>query len=136
LAKDAYTGEEVSEDEKIRRKLAIKEHREQEKNREIIKQSRMASIDTNEGKRQRMADLKEFLLAPGNGKTIITKALEIALNDEHPQQGTMLKALMDRMVPTSLFEEKKDGVRTAIQITISGIGEANVIEGESKDVEE
>lgn len=129
MAKDAYTGDEVSEDEKIRRRAAIKEYREREHNREILAQSRMQPIETNEGKRQRMAALKDFLLAPGNGKTIITKALEIALDDEHPQQGTMLKALMDRMVPVSVFEEKKDGARTAIQITITGLGDKTV-EGE------
>lgn len=133
MAIDAYTGDEVSEDEKIRRRVAIKEHREREHNRDILKQSRMQPIDTQAGQRQRIAELKEQLLSPGNGKAIVAKVLQIALDDEHPGQMAAMKICMDRMLPSTLFEEKKDGARTAIQITISGLGEKNV-EGEVIDV--
>lgn len=127
MAIDSHTGDEVSEDEKIRRRLAIKEHREREIKREIIKQARMQPIDTAAGQRQRMAELKEQLLSPGSGKAIVSKVLDIALNDEHPGQMAAMKLCMDRMLPTSFFEEKKDGVRAAIQITIGRVGEENVI---------
>ena len=124
MAIDAYTGDEVSEDEKIRRKVAMREFKEKEVKREIFKQARMAPIDTAEGKRQRIAELKDQLLSPGKGKEIVSKILNIALDDEHPGQMAAMKLCLDRMLPTSIFEEKKDGTRTAIQITISGIGEA------------
>jgi hypothetical protein len=93
-------------------------------------------IDTVAGQKERMAIFKRKLLTEKNGNAVISKVIEIALNDEHPGQSAALKMCLDRFLPTSLFEEKKaGGERAAIQINISGIGEANtnVIEGEVVD---
>jgi hypothetical protein len=92
-------------------------------------------IGTTVGNKQRMAEFKEKLLNSVTGESIIRKTLEIAQNDEHPGQMTALKMCLDRLLPTSLFEEKKDGSRTAVNITITGIGEpqSQVIEGEVID---
>ena len=85
------------------------------------------------GKKQRIEEYKERLLAAPVAETMIRKLIEIAQDNEHPGQMAALKMAIDRIVPASVFEEKKDGARTAIQITISGIGENNnmkAIEGE------
>lgn len=106
-------------------------------NRELaVKEKPMRSpIGTAKGNKQRMAEFKERLLSPVTGARVIQKVIDIALNDDHPGQTTALKLCMDRMLPTSMFEEKKDGSRVAVTISISGIGETpTVIDNDSGDV--
>jgi hypothetical protein len=75
--------------------------------------------------------LKELkgLLISSRGKDVVEKALEIAMNDEHPHQGAMIKLCMDRLLPVSLFEKDK-AQRSAVTINITGIDSPQVIEGE------
>lgn len=82
-----------------------------------------AEIGTPSGNKIRMQEFKDKLLTAVNGNKIIEKTIQIAMDDDHPGQTTALKMCMDRFLPTSMFEEKKDGSRTAINITISGIGD-------------
>jgi hypothetical protein len=89
-------------------------------------------IATAAGTKSRMTALREMLLKDHNTHAVLSKVLSMALDDEHPGQVAALKMCVDRMMPVSMFEEKKDGARTAITISITGIGESkmNVIEGE------
>ena len=86
------------------------------------------------------AQLKELknLLINSAGSRVVHKAVEIAMNDEHPAQLAAIKLCMDRMLPVSMFE-KEGKQRSAVNITISGIGgveigKANIVEAE--DVED
>lgn len=90
-------------------------------------------IGTPIGNKQRVEEYKNRLLAAPVAETMIRKLIEIAQNDEHPGQMAALKMAVDRILPASVFEEKKGGTRTAITISISGIGET-VIDNESGDV--
>lgn len=93
-------------------------------------------IGTPKGNKQRMQEFKEMLLTDVNGAKVLRKAMEIAMNDEHPGQATLLKEMLARMVPVSMFEPKKGGNRTAVQINITGIGEAPItIDNESGEVD-
>ncbi len=56
------------------------------------------------------------------GKDVAEKVIQIALNDDHPGQMAALKMCMDRTLPVSMFEKDK-AQRSAINITISGLGE-------------
>jgi hypothetical protein len=58
------------------------------------------------------------------------------MNDEHPAQAAMLKLCMDRMLPVSLFE-KEGKQRSAVNITISGIGGVTIGENtvDAEDIE-
>lgn len=69
------------------------------------------------------AQLKELknLLINSAGTRVVHKAVEIALNDEHPAQLAAIKLCMDRMLPVSMFE-KEGKQRSAVNITITGIG--------------
>ena len=73
---------------------------------------------------QKIVELKRLLIDSA-GKNVVAKAIEIALNDEHPAQGAMIKLCMDRMLPMSMFE-KANAQRSAVSITITGIGEVSV----------
>jgi hypothetical protein len=57
------------------------------------------------------------------GKDVAEKVIQIALNDDHPGQMAALKMCMDRTLPIGMFEKDKNQ-RSAINITISGLGEA------------
>jgi hypothetical protein len=69
---------------------------------------------------QQVRELKELLIQSA-GKNVVHKAIQIAMDDEHPSQAAMLKLCMDRMLPVSLFE-KEGKQRNAVTINITGIG--------------
>ena len=75
---------------------------------------------------QKFQELKSLLINSA-GANVLNKAIEIAMNDEHPSQGAMIKLCMDRMLPVSMFEKEKNN-RSAIQINITGIGEVQTVD--------
>jgi hypothetical protein len=78
---------------------------------------------------QRIKELKELMIRSG-GKDVAEKVIQIALNDDHPGQMAALKMCMDRTLPIGMFEKDKNQ-RSAINITITGLGEVpKVIEAE------
>jgi len=84
---------------------------------------------------QRIKELKELMIRSG-GKDVAEKVIQIALNDDHPGQMAALKMCMDRTLPIGMFEKDKNQ-RSAITISITGIGEAPITVGENnaEDVE-
>lgn len=94
------------------------------------------ALGTPIGNKQRMQEFKNKLLTEENGNKVLMKVLEVAMDDEHPGQSAALKMCLDRMLPTSMFDETKAASdRPSIQINITGIGEnqvspAKVIDGE------
>jgi hypothetical protein len=81
---------------------------------------------------QKIMELKRLLI-DGAGQNVVGKALQIAMNDDHPAQAAMIKLCMDRMLPVSLFE-KGAAARSAVTINITGIGESVSVGGESLDL--
>ena len=75
---------------------------------------------------QRLKELKELMIRSG-GKDVAQKVIEIALNDEHPHQLVALKMCLDRTLPVSMFEKDKTQ-RSAVSITITGLGEPTIID--------
>ena len=74
------------------------------------------------------------LLFESAGTNVVQKAIEIAMNDDHPAQAAILKLCMDRMLPVSLFEKERNN-RSAVTINITGIGDApTIIEAAPGDV--
>jgi hypothetical protein len=85
---------------------------------------------------QRLKELKELMIRSG-GKDVAQKVIEIALNDDHPHQLVALKMCLDRTLPVSMFEKDKTQ-RSAVSITITGLGEPTIIDTnpeEPQDVE-
>lgn len=128
---DSYMTEEQRRVLKEERKAANKKAwAERQKENE----ARMP-ISTPVGTKQRMQEFREQLLHAPIANTIIRKVLDIARDDEHPGQMAAMKMCMDRMLPVSLFEEKKESGKASIQITITGIGETTTIEGDVSDAD-
>ena len=74
---------------------------------------------------QKIKELKKILLDSA-GPGVVTKAIEIAMNDDHPAQAAMIKLCMDRMLPVSMFEKEKH-LRSAVTINITGLGQEPTI---------
>ena len=73
---------------------------------------------------QRIKDLKDMLIK-SSGKDVVEKLIMIALNDNHPAQMAAIKMCVDRTLPVSMFEKDKSQ-RSAVNITITGIGAPTV----------
>lgn len=81
------------------------------------------------GDAARINEFKARLLAT-SGDKVITKIIDIALDDEHQGQMAALKMCMDRVLPVSYFEKEKDGQsRGGINITITGVSGDTTIVG-------
>lgn len=80
---------------------------------------------------QRIKELKELMIRSG-GKDVAEKVIQIALNDEHPGQMAALKMCMDRTLPIGMFEKDKNQ-RSAITISITGLGETPQIIDAARD---
>ena len=82
---------------------------------------------------QRVKELKKMLVE-SKGEAVVKKVIDIALDDDHPMQMAALKMCMERALPVSLFE-KTSAQRSAVNITISGIGVQVGETVEAEDVE-
>ena len=88
-------------------------------------------------------EYKARMLASPKSRKVLDAIFDAALDDEHKNQAAAWKLVMDRMLPLSYFEKDSASGRSAVSITISGIGSGSVetdvtpndpIEGEYTDV--
>ena len=86
---------------------------------------------------EKIKELRQLLIN-GAGTKVVEKAIQIALDDEHPCQSAMIKLCVDRMLPVSMFDKDKIQ-RSAVTINITGIGVdidlPKVVDMEIEDVE-
>ena len=84
-------------------------------------------------------EYKARMLASPKSRLVLETIFDAALDNEHKNQASAWKLIMDRMLPVGAFEKEviKDGGRSSIQINISGVGSVGVdnevIEGEVVD---
>lgn len=69
-------------------------------------------------------EYKARMLASPKSAKVLESIFNAALDDEHKNQAAAWKLVMDRILPTSVFEQEvsKGHNRNAVNITISGIG--------------
>jgi hypothetical protein len=101
-----------------------------EKEKRRIENKRLWALRTKEaqpkvteprGREARINELRDLVLSSANGKQLVKKVMEIALDDNHPGQMSAMKMVIDRIIPQSAFEAAKNQPHTEIQITISGL---------------
>lgn len=122
----------MTTDEEHRSKLKEEKRRKNKEEWANRNDKRLASMAisaplTSEANKSRVQEFKRMLLHAPVGESVIRKVIDIARNDEHPGQMAAIKICMDRLLPVSLFEEKKDGARTSIEIRITGVGEEKTV---------
>ena len=127
-------------------KVVVKAKRGRPRKADIAakKKGNRNALGRPKGDAARINELKARLLAT-SGDKVISKVIEIALEDGHPVQPAALKMCMDRVLPISYFDKKNDtGGRNAVSITITGVsgdttivgntGNNDAVEGEYEDV--
>lgn len=92
--------------------------------RQIQEYARNPDLALPKTDNQRIKDLKDMLIR-SSGKDVVEKMISIALNDNHPAQMAAIKMCVDRTLPVSMFEKDKSQ-RSAVTITISGIGGVDI----------
>lgn len=92
--------------------------------RQIQEYARNPDLALPKTDNQRIKDLKDMLIK-SSGRDVVQKMIEIALNDNHPAQMAAIKMCVDRTLPVSMFEKDKSQ-RSAVNITITGIGAPTV----------
>ena len=82
-------------------------------------------------------EYKARMLASPKSRKVLETIFDAALDNEHKNQASAWKLIMDRMLPVGAFQKEiiKDAGRNSIQINISGVGavdvsDNNVLEGE------
>ncbi len=81
-----------------------------------------------------IADYKARLLASPKSRKVLDSILNAALDDEHKNQAAAWKLLVDRLMPLSYFDkDKMGGGKSAVNITITGVGGDTTIIGDKED---
>ena len=82
-------------------------------------------------------EYKGRMLSSPKSKKVLESIFDAALNDDHKNQAAAWKLVMDRILPTAVFEKDvvKGAGRSAIQINITGVGgETTVVSNQEDDV--
>jgi len=99
--------------------LNVKDHIESGSTELYVPTRERGKVGRPKGSRSRMLDLTHKLLST-NGEKVVRKIIEIALEDGNPNQLQALKMCVDRIAPTSFFEDlTKSGAGTAVNIQVN-----------------
>lgn len=79
-------------------------------------------------------DYKARMLASPKSKKVLDSIFDAALNDDHKNQSSAWKLIMDRILPVAAFEKDviKSAGKNSISINITGVG-TTTISGSSED---
>lgn len=82
-------------------------------------------------------EYKGRMLSSPKSKKVLESIFDAALNDDHKNQAAAWKLVMDRILPTAVFEKDvvKGAGRSAIQINITGVGgqETTIVSNDGND---
>ena len=83
-------------------------------------------------------EYRDRMLASPKSAKVLDAIFSAALDNEHKHQASAWKLVIDRIAPTSAFEQEiiKGGGKSSIQINITGVGAADIsgkTEDESQD---
>lgn len=73
-------------------------------------------------------EYKARMLASPKSAKVLDAIFNAALNDEHKNQASAWKLVMDRVAPVAAFEKEiiKGGGKSSIQINITGVGSTDI----------
>ncbi len=84
--------------------------------------SQLAKAPKNGEDRAKLAKFKQGLLSNSMTPKVIQKAIDIAMDDDHPGQIQALRMVWDRVLPQSSFSAAaSSGNQGAIQINFTGL---------------
>ena len=96
------------------------------------KEGNRNKVGRPKGDADAIREYKARLLASPKSRKVLDSILNAALDDDHKNQAAAWKLLADRLMPLSYFDkDKASGGRSAVNITITGVGgEVTPIGGE------
>jgi len=82
-------------------------------------------------------EYKSRMLTSPKSRKVLESIFDAALNDDHKNQAAAWKLVMDRILPTAVFEKDvvKGAGRSAIQINITGVGGETTVVSSDNDIE-
>tara|TARA_B100000378_G_scaffold211513_1_gene174525 strand:+ start:559 stop:963 length:405 start_codon:yes stop_codon:yes gene_type:complete len=80
-------------------------------------------------------EYKGRMLSSPKSRKVLESIFDAALNDDHKNQAAAWKLVMDRILPTAVFEKDvvKGAGRSAIQINITGVNGETTVVSENSD---
>jgi len=89
----------------------------------IESKKKRGAVGRPKGDADAIKEYKARLLASPKSKKVLDSILNAALDDDHKNQAAAWKLLVDRLMPLSYFDkDKTSGGRSAVNITITGVG--------------
>ena len=109
-------------------KAPLKRKRGRPRKTDVVSKSKgsRGAIGRPKGDAAIINEYKARMLASPKSRKVMDAIFDAALDDEHKNQAAAWKLVMDRMLPLSYFEKDSASGRSAVSITISGIGSGAV----------
>ena len=111
-----------------------KRGRPRKKDIEAKKAGNRKAVGRPKGDADAIREYKARLLASPKSRKVLDSILNAALDDDHKNQAAAWKLLVDRLMPLSYFDkDKMGGGKSAVNITITGVGGDTTIIGDKED---
>ena len=83
-------------------------------------------------------EYKARMLASPKSAKVLEAIFDAALDNDHKNQASAWKLVMDRVAPVAAFEKEiiKGGGKSAIQINITGVGQTDISSQPDQDAQE
>lgn len=109
-------------------KAPLKRKRGRPRKTDVVSKSKgsRGAVGRPKGDAAIINEYKARMLASPKSRKVMDAIFDAALDDEHKNQAAAWKLVMDRMLPLSYFEKDSASGRSAVSITISGIGSGSV----------
>lgn len=100
---------------------------------EAKKAGNRKAVGRPKGDADAIREYKARLLASPKSRKVLDSILNAALDDDHKNQAAAWKLLVDRLMPLSYFDkDKMGGGKSAVNITITGVGGETTVIGEQE----
>lgn len=119
---------DIDNEPSIEPKAPLKRKRGRPRKTDVVSKSKgsRGAIGRPKGDAAIINEYKARMLASPKSRKVMDAIFDAALDDEHKNQAAAWKLVMDRMLPLSYFEKDSASGRSAVSITISGIGSGAV----------
>lgn len=124
-------GKEGENSQETNSPVKKKRGRPRKKDIEAKKAGNRKAVGRPKGDADAIREYKARLLASPKSRKVLDSILNAALDDDHKNQAAAWKLLVDRLMPLSYFDkDKMGGGKSAVNITITGVGGETTIIGE------
>ena len=115
-------------------KVSVPKRRGRPPKKDIQAKKKRGQVGRPAGDAAAIAEYKARLLASPKSRKVMDSILNAALDDDHKNQAAAWKLLVDRLMPLSYFDkDKMGGGKSAVNITITGVGGETTIIGEQEE---